>query len=74
MTSSRSITFFDEQFRTCHEGGALDLNAFEALALPFLHGDLLDFGCGLGKLSVAAAARGCTVAPLDASPAARGWR
>lgn len=70
MPRNRSITFFDDQFRACHEGKALELNPFEALALPFLHGDLLDFGCGLGNLAFAAAARGCTVTALDASQAA----
>jgi len=70
MPHNRSITFFDDQFRVCHQGSALDLNPFETLALPFLHGDVLDFGCGLGNLAFAAAARGCTVTALDASPAA----
>ena len=67
-----SIAFFDEQFRRRHDGAALQLNPFEALALPYLHGDVLDFGCGLGNLAFAAAARGCTVEALDASPAAIG--
>ena len=38
--------------------------------LPHLHGELLDAGCGLGNLAVAAAERGCRVQALDASPAA----
>lgn len=46
------------------------LNPFETLALPWVRGDLLDLGCGLGNLSVAAARRGCRVTAVDASPTA----
>ena len=65
-----SIAFFDEQFRRQPRGGALKLNPFEELALPWLHGQVLDFGCGLGNLAFAAAAKGCDVEALDGSPAA----
>ncbi|HYM00168.1 MAG TPA: class I SAM-dependent methyltransferase [Blastocatellia bacterium] len=36
----------------------------------FLHGHILDLGCGLGNLSIEAARRGCTVICLDASATA----
>lgn len=70
MTESRSIAFFDQQFRSQPKDVALKLNPFEELALPYLRGDVLDFGCGLGNLAFAAAGTGCTVTALDASPAA----
>ena len=70
MTESRSIAFFDEQFRRQIKDAALGLNPFEEMALPYLRGSVLDFGCGLGNLGFAAAKRGCTVTALDASPAA----
>jgi tellurite methyltransferase len=70
MTNSRSIAFFDEQFRCQPKDVALKLNPFEELALPFLTGEVLDFGCGLGNLAFAAAGTGCTVTALDGSPAA----
>ena len=58
MSESRSITFFDEQFRRQPNDVALKLNPFEELALPYLDGDVLDFGCGMGNLAFAAAGRG----------------
>jgi 2-polyprenyl-3-methyl-5-hydroxy-6-metoxy-1,4-benzoquinol methylase len=67
---SRSVLFFDEQFRRPPDDEALNLNPFEELALPHLRGDVLDFGCGLGNLAFAAARRGCRVTALDASTAA----
>ncbi len=69
MTDNRSIAFFDEQFRRAKDD-ALQLNPFEKLALPYLRGEVLDFGCGLGNLAFAAAGAGCAVTALDASPAA----
>lgn len=64
-----SVRFFDEQFR--RQAGAADyaLNPFEQAVLPHLFGEVLDLGCGLGNLSMAAAARGCRVTAFDASPA-----
>lgn len=70
MDESRSIAFFDEQFRRQSKDVALKLNPFEELALPYLNGEVLDFGCGMGNLAFAAAAGGCKVTALDASPAA----
>jgi tellurite methyltransferase len=67
---SRSIDFFERQFRQQASDAALTLNPFEAQALPYLHGELLDFGCGLGNLAFAAARRGCKVTAIDASPTA----
>lgn len=67
---SRSIDFFETQFRRPASDADVALNPFEAAALPFLHGDVLDFGCGLGNLALAAAARGCRVVALDGAPTA----
>ncbi len=67
---NHSIAFFDRQFSQGATPDALALNPFEQLALPHLQGELLDFGCGMGNLAFAAAARGCRVTALDASAAA----
>src|SRR5213594_5187048 len=68
--NSRAVEFFDAQFQ--RQVGAADytLNPFEKVALPFLFGDVLDLGCGLGNLAVAAAHQGCRVMALDGSPTA----
>ena len=63
-----SIRFFDSQFRRQIRQAELALNPFEQRALPWLQGRVLDSGCGLGNLALAAARRGCTVPALDASP------
>lgn len=70
MPSTDSVRFFDRQFRRQLEAGDFRLNPFEEAALPHLHGRVLDFGCGLGNLAVAAARQGCEVVALDASPTA----
>jgi tellurite methyltransferase len=70
MPANRSIEFFDNQFRRQIAAGELALNPFEQRALPHLHGRVLDLGCGLGNLAVAAARQGAQVLALDASPAA----
>lgn len=70
MTGNPSIQFFDDQFRRQVAADDFALNPFETAALPHLRGQVLDYGCGLGNLSVAAARRGCAVVALDASAAA----
>lgn len=67
MNPDASVRFFDEQFQRQVEASDLSLNPFERQALPFMRGTVLDFGCGLGNLSVAAARQGCSVVALDAS-------
>lgn len=67
MTPDASVRFFDAQFQQQVRAADLSLNPFERQALPYLRGSVLDFGCGLGNLSVAAARRGCSVVALDAS-------
>ena len=70
MSSNRSVDFFDRQFeRQIHQAEAA-LNPFEQAALPHLRGRVLDFGCGMGNLALAAARAGCTVMALDASEVA----
>ena len=67
MVSDSSIRFFDAQFQRQVRDADLRLNPFEEAAIPYLHGRVLDYGCGLGNLSVAAAHQGCSVVALDAS-------
>lgn len=67
---SHAVDFFDRQFRGQIAAGEYALNAFEQVALPYLRGELLDLGCGLGNLALAAAAAGCRVTALDGSAAA----
>lgn len=70
MLTNRSIEFFDTQFRRQIAAGELALNPFEQRALPHLRGRVLDLGCGLGNLAIAAARQGAQVLALDASTAA----
>jgi tellurite methyltransferase len=65
-----SIDFFDTQFRSQPPDAALKLNPFEEKALPYLQGEVLELGCGMGNLAFAAAVRGCRVTAVDGSPAA----
>jgi tellurite methyltransferase len=67
---NRSVQFFEKQFGRQVAEGDFALNPFEQAILPFLSGDVLDLGCGLGNLAVAAARKGCRVMAVDASPAA----
>lgn len=70
MNANKSVDFFDTQFRRQVAAGEFALNPFEAACLPFIRGSLLDFGCGLGNLAIAAARRGSTVTAVDASDTA----
>lgn len=70
MKFDHSIQFFDTQFQQQAQCDDRTLNPFELAAIPYLRGRVLDFGCGMSNLAFAAAARGCSVFALDASPAA----
>jgi tellurite methyltransferase len=67
MRSDASVRFFDAQFQRQLRESDLALNPFERQALPHLRGRVLDYGCGLGNLALAAARQGCSVLALDAS-------
>jgi tellurite methyltransferase len=69
MTTDDSIRYFDEQFQRQARSGELALNPFEQATLPYLRGRVLDFGCGMGNLAIAAARQGCSVVALDGSAA-----
>jgi len=70
VSTNKSIEFFDTQFRNQVAAGDFTLNPFETTSLPFVHGRVLDFGCGLGNLAITAARRGLDVVAVDASEAA----
>ncbi|MDP2433053.1 MAG: class I SAM-dependent methyltransferase [Pseudomonadota bacterium] len=65
---TESVRFFDTQFQRQVNAGEFELNPFERLTLPYLGGELLDLGCGLGNLALEAARAGCRVTALDGSP------
>ncbi|HEY9097335.1 MAG TPA: class I SAM-dependent methyltransferase [Thiobacillus sp.] len=67
MSSDTSIHFFETQFQQQVRNTDLTLNPFEQAALVYLQGAVLDYGCGLGNLAIAAARKGCRVLALDAS-------
>lgn len=67
---NRTVEFFDTQFQRQVVAADYALNPFERAILPFVFGDVLDLGCGLGNLAVEAATKGCRVAAFDASPTA----
>jgi len=67
---SQSIEFFESQFQRQVKTSEFELNLFERLALAYLDGTVLDFGCGLGNLALEAARHGCTVMAIDASATA----
>jgi tellurite methyltransferase len=64
---SRSIDFFEQQFRLQAERAEYALNPFERAILPYLSGKVLDLGSGLGNLALAATQAGCAVTALDGS-------
>lgn len=70
MAANHSISFFDNQFQKQVSEQSFALNPFEEAALPHLTGSVLDLGCGLGNLSIAAARRGASVVAVDGSPTA----
>ena len=57
--TNASVRFFDGQFQRQLAAADCALNSFEVTALPYLQGEVLDYGCGLGNLAVEAARRGC---------------
>lgn len=61
------IDFFEKQFQEQTAKGDFALNPFEEAVLPHLSGGVLDLGCGLGNLAIAAARKGCAVSALDGS-------
>ena len=63
---NHAIEFFTEQFDRQIDAAEYRLNAFEERALQVLEGDVLDLGCGLGNLAIAAAKQGHSVTALDA--------
>ena len=65
-TSNKAIEFFSDQFDRQIHAADYRLNAFEERALAYLEGEVLDLGCGLGNLAIAAAERGHPVLALDA--------
>jgi tellurite methyltransferase len=67
MPSSRSVAFFETQFRQQVAGRDFALNPFESAVLPHLRGSVLDFGCGLGNLAIRAARSGHPTLALDGS-------
>jgi tellurite methyltransferase len=67
--TNRTIEFFEAEFQR-RVGAPEPLSSFEEAALPHVSGRVLDLACGLGRLTLAAARKGCEVVAVDASPTA----
>jgi len=65
--ANASVDFFDRQFRAQLAARDFALNPFEQAVLPFVGGRVLELGCGLGNLAIAAARKGARVVAVDAS-------
>ena len=52
MHMPKPIAFFDTQFQRQVRESDFALNPFEQLALDYIAGTVLDYGCGLGNLSI----------------------
>jgi tellurite methyltransferase len=63
--SAHSVEFFARQFERQIAAADYQLNPFETWVLPHLAGRVLDLGCGLGNLSLAAAQAGHEVDAID---------
>jgi tellurite methyltransferase len=61
-----SVDFFARQFERQIAAADYALNPFETWTLPHLAGRVLDLGCGLGNLALAAAGAGHAVDAYDA--------
>ena len=68
----RAVEYFGAQLERQIAAHDYQLNPFEERALPYLSGKVLDLGCGLGNLALAAAARGAHVTACDACETAVG--
>ncbi len=64
--NAQSVHFFARQFERQIAASDYALNPFETWTLPHLAGRVLELGCGLGNLSLAAARAGHEVDALDA--------